>query len=177
MQGPQNDENINGTHPAMCAALHTNSDVQLPYRLPVCLQYHSDYCVEDCLDKFEMQTVLEAAQNSQDAQVGYSCDYQNKRAARACNEVRECIKGHRKLHTEVSEKSVPYIGHRHVTRLCSDAYGKGVVRSNQESVNLRAYGTTRDVLAAETFRTTATLVFSWQRLERLARGLVQQRSR
>ena len=36
LQGPQNDESINGTHPAMTVALPYNSDVQLPYRLPVC---------------------------------------------------------------------------------------------------------------------------------------------
>jgi hypothetical protein len=31
-RGPQNEENLNGTHPATCAAMQTNSDVQLPYR-------------------------------------------------------------------------------------------------------------------------------------------------
>ena len=49
------------------------------------------------------------------------------------------------------------IGKRHVTRLCSDAYGKGIVRSQQESINLRVYSRDTDVLAAETFRTASTV--------------------
>ena len=157
MQGPQNDEYLNSTHPLMCAALQCNSDVQLPYRLPICANSHSDLCQDGCVDKTDIKSVVEAAQNSQDAQVGYACDYQNKRAARACHEVRECVKGHSKLHASISNQPVSYIGHRHLVRLCSDAYGKGIVRSNQESANLRAYGSSRDVLTAETFRTAGTV--------------------
>ena len=44
-------------------------------------------------------------------------------------------------------------------RLCSDAYGKGVVRSNQESTNLRANTKDNDVTSAETFRTAQTVTF------------------
>ena len=51
------------------------------------------------------------------------------------------------------------IGKRHVTRLCSDAYGKGIVRSLQESTNLRVYSKDTDVLAAETFRTAYSVAF------------------
>ena len=35
MHGPMNEPNINGTHPAMLVAQRFNSDVQLPYRLPL----------------------------------------------------------------------------------------------------------------------------------------------
>ena len=35
LRGPMHDPNLNGTHPALLAALRCNSDVQLPYRLPV----------------------------------------------------------------------------------------------------------------------------------------------
>ncbi len=44
LHGPMNEENLNGTHPAMLAAQRCNSDVQLPYRLPVCEATH------DCPD-------------------------------------------------------------------------------------------------------------------------------
>ena len=41
----RNDEWLNGTHPALLVALRCNSDVQVPYRLPVCLETHAvDVC-------------------------------------------------------------------------------------------------------------------------------------
>eukprot|EP00971_Amphidinium_carterae_P230829 4580643-Amphidinium_carterae.1 len=45
--GPVNDPNLNGTHPALLAALRCNSDVQLPYRFPVQKGTHCDHLCED----------------------------------------------------------------------------------------------------------------------------------
>ena len=42
LHGPQNEENVNGTHPVLLAALQCNSDVQLPYRFPICEATHDD---------------------------------------------------------------------------------------------------------------------------------------
>ena len=99
LHGPQNEENLNGTHPAMLAALQCNSDVQLPYRFGISEQTHcTTACTENCVDIASSKEVVEAAQNAQDAQAGYACDYQNKRAARSCNEVKECVKGHKQMH-------------------------------------------------------------------------------
>ena len=95
--------------------------------------------------------VNEALQCAQDAQVGYACDYQNKRAARCCNEVKESVKGHKHLSRSLEGRRPNYIGKRHMTRLCSDAYGRGIVRSNQESTNLRTVGNDADVTSAESF--------------------------
>ncbi len=36
LHGPMNQENLNGTSPAMLAVQQFNSDVQIPYRLPLC---------------------------------------------------------------------------------------------------------------------------------------------
>ncbi len=47
---------------------------------------------------------------------------------------------------------------RHTMRILSDSYGKGVVRSQAESCNLRLYSDELDVVAAEAIRTT---VFSF----------------
>jgi hypothetical protein len=69
--GPQNEENFNGTHPAMCMALQTNSDVQLPYRFALDTYTHADgECQENCVSKASFKEVLEACQNIQDAQAG-----------------------------------------------------------------------------------------------------------
>ena len=68
----------------------------------------------------------------------------------------KCRKGHGQLGEDIAHERPAYIGKRHVTRLCSDAYGKGVVRSNQERVNLNAYAKDNAVVAAETVRTAQT---------------------
>ncbi len=161
LHGPQNEENLNGTHPAMLAALQCNSDVQLPYRFPITKATHADasVCDEDCIGKVDIEDMIDAAQHAQDAQAGYACDYQNKRGARGCNEVKECIKGHRTLHDTVATRRPAYIGKRHVSRLCSDAYGKGVVRPNVESINLRVYSKDHDVTAAESSHTAQAILF------------------
>ena len=157
LHGPRNEENQNGTHPAMSAFSQTNSDVQLPYRFAITEETHDDMvCPEKCSRKHTLKDVIETVQSIQDAQIGYQCDYQNKRAARSCNEVKECMKGHRKLSADTVDKSPNYIGKRHVTRLCSDAYGKGIVRSQQESMNLRISGNEHNVTSAEMFSTHST---------------------
>jgi len=160
LQGPQNDEYLNGTHPAMSVALPYNSDVQLPYRLPICASTQAtQFCANNCIDFVNHNESIEAAQYAQDAQIGYSCDYQSKRSARSCNETKEYVKGHKDIHTALVDKPIRVIGKRHVTRLCSDAYGKGIVRSLQESTNLRVCSKDSDVLFAESFRTSGTVAF------------------
>ena len=159
LHGPRNEENVNATHPALAAFLQTNSDVQLPYRFAITAGTHAaEECQEACVEVGSTTAVIEAVQSSQDAQVGYACDYQNKRAARSCNEVKECVKGHRRLHDEVATHRPSYIGDRHTKRLLSDTYGRGIVRSNQESTNLRVYSEDHDVTAAESFHTAQTMV-------------------
>ena len=54
---------------------------------------------------------------------------------------------------KIADKRTSYIGHRHVTRILSDYYGRGIVRSNPESTNLRAYSRSEDVTAAEAIKT------------------------
>ena len=72
--------------------------------------------------------MIEAAQQSQDAQAGYACDYCNKRQPCAAHEIKEWCKGQHELGAEVRKERPNYIGKRLVTRFMSDAYGKGIVR-------------------------------------------------
>ena len=154
MEGPRNEESINGTHPAMAAETQTNGDVQVPYRFPITPETHdNEKCKKECWKLNDTKTMAETMQAAQCAQIGYTCDYCCKRAARSCNEVKECMKGHRKLHRQISEQNASYIGKRHVLRLCSDCYGKGICRSNQESINLRIGGNDKMVTSAESFHT------------------------
>ena len=65
---------------------------------PICPPTHATkHCKDDCINSVNYKNMLEAAQNAEDTQAGYACAYQNKRAARSCNEVKEAIKGQRTL--------------------------------------------------------------------------------
>jgi hypothetical protein len=46
-----------------------------------------------------------------------------------------------------------------MTRLRADAYGEGVIRSKQESVNLIFVGANEDVTSAESFHAASIVVF------------------
>ena len=59
---------------------------------------------------------------------------------------------------KIADKRTSYIGHRHVTRILSDYYGRGIVRSNQESTNLRTYIRWGDVTSAEAIKTNKNIV-------------------
>ena len=85
--GPVNDANLNGTHPALLAALRCNSDVQLPYRFPVTEVFHSDRCRGNCDLKVSVFDYAKSMQVAQAAQAGYGADYQNKRYPIARHEV------------------------------------------------------------------------------------------
>ena len=99
-----------------------------------------------------------AAQTEQNAQAGYAADYQNKRSAQSFNEVKEAKKGHHALADKIGDKRISYIGHRHVTRTLSDYYGRGIVRSNQERTNLRAYCRPQNVTSAEAINTNKNVI-------------------
>ena len=59
---------------------------------------------------------------------------------------------------KIAAKRTSYNGHRHVTLILSDYYGRGIVRSNQESTNLRAYSRTDEVIAAEAIKTNKNVM-------------------
>ena len=72
----------------------------------------------------------------------------------AFNEVKECCKGQVALAQEVSGLSAGKVWRRFASRLMSDAYGKGVVRSQTENKNLCIHAGEQDVTHAETRRTS-----------------------
>ena len=92
MHGLMNHEYLNDTSSALLAAQQCNSDVQLPYRLPICETTHSSECSSRCWESCDAGTIIEAVQRSQDAQAGYACDYFSKRQPMAFNEVKGCCK-------------------------------------------------------------------------------------
>ena len=159
LHGPMNHENLNGTSSAMLAVQQFNSDVQIPYRLPICEETHAACCDNACWQVKDTQTMVQACQAGQDAQAGYACDYCAKRQPMAFNEIKECCKGHQSLNESVKDEKIGYVGKRHATRFMSDAYGKGIVRGQVENMNLRAYTDWSDVTFAETLSTAPCCSF------------------
>ena len=157
LHGPMNNEWLNGTQPALLAAHGSNSDVQLPYRLPVC--EHTMSCDGVCLPTIDEEEMVLASQLAQDAQAGYACDYGNKRQPMAFTEVKACLKGIRALGQHVGQLPPPRQIKRFALRICNDAYGKGIVRGHTENTNLRAYTKEHDITSAETVRTAYTTSF------------------
>jgi hypothetical protein len=153
MYGPRNEPNVNGTHPALLAGGGFNSDVQLPYVFPVHEATHSSHCTADCVGSIDEDEIIRAAQRTQDARIGYSCDYQNKRNPMCMHEIKEYQQGHRALNAKLSKDVRGYVGRRHAQRIMSDFYGKGIVRGAVECVNLLTHASHPDVTAAETIKT------------------------
>ena len=85
MHGPYGHVWLNMTHPALLAGFRCNSDVQLPYRLPILCAT----CRAKLPTRQLRKQALLAAQRAQDAQTGYACDYCAKNQPMAYKEIQE----------------------------------------------------------------------------------------
>ena len=170
LHGPYSHAWLNMTHPALLAALRCNSDVQLPYRLPV--------MCEKCrisAPRLRRRALL-AAQRAQDAQTGYSCDYCGKNQPMAYKEIQEFRKGHQNLHATHAQEGPGKLGRRHVCRFLSDAYCKGIVRGQVECCNLRATYQDTYAVAAESLRTSPTVAFMGAQYLALVKQVQEQKN-
>ena len=158
LHGPNGHEFLNATHSAMLAAQRCNSDVQLPYRLPI-IDGKTHFCDNPKCLEFKEKDLIEATQVAQDAQAGYACDYCNKRQPLAFNECKECVKGLKQLSERYRDNPLNKLGKRYAMRIMSDAYGKCCVRAAVENTNLRAYARNDDITSAESIKTCQTVSF------------------
>ncbi len=152
--GPVNDPDLNGTHPALLAALRCNSDVQVPYRFPILPELHENgRCQAGCATSTEVRDVVKQAQQTQAAQAGYSCDYSNKRAAIAVQEAKEWEKAQAELAKDLEGKPTGYAMSRHTKRLATDCFARGVCRASVECINLVDHAQSMDPTRAESIKT------------------------
>ena len=145
LHGPRSDPNLNGSSGILLAMGRDNSDVQIPYRLPVCEVTHSQLCKKNCVQVAARQQgwakeMERAAAMAQAAQVGCLTDYANKGQAAALHECKEFGKGHETLSTDhLKQASQAYASKRHVQRLVADCYARGRVRGAVETENLNLH--------------------------------------
>lgn len=163
----QNDDYLNPTSGALLVATSIlgsvcNSDVQPPYKLPICeLTHGNTKCKKKCLVQATNVKLAKAMQQSQNARIGYTTDYQCKRNCSSFHELREIEKGHRAINKKIRREThtYKYLYARHVKRCISDNVAKSCVRSLQESTNLRAYQQPTDILGAEVIQTSGQCSF------------------
>lgn len=155
------NEWLNGTHPAFLASLHCNSDVLVPYRLPLIPETHSkELCdIDDCLRMHNRESVMNALEQSQRDCIGYITDYITKRQPIATNEVDRFIRGHRELMAKLRGGALSTAAIRHTQRLLSDVLGRGTVRKAVECTNLMVCRKKHDVTAAESIKSHLLVPF------------------
>ena len=151
IEGPRNEENLNGGHPALTVGCRCNNNVQVGYRLDVTPETHSRLCKAGCTRSEDYDAVLRSAQRDQDAQLGYACDYTTKGNPIGTREVKAFAEGHKRLACELQDSKPTYVFSRHCKRILSDLYGNGVTRGAVEDCNLRTQSRTNAVTAAEFF--------------------------
>lgn len=174
VSGVRNEANVNGTASGMLP-LGMNSDVQLPYCLPITQETHSVSCAEECWKLDTEERIIETIQIAMDARTGYKTDYKCKPPMKGVHEVREMCKGHAKLGEDLEKEKLGTIGARHARRILFDIYQKSIVRSQVEVTNLRAYWDGTHVTFPESFQTTLPKFFAGKSFLRLVEEHTENR--
>eukprot|EP00975_Prorocentrum_lima_P037270 7842785-Prorocentrum_lima.AAC.1 len=75
----------------------------------------------------------------------------------AVQDVKAWKQGTLELHKDLLGNAIGYVGARSSQRVLSDLFCRGVSRGAVETTNLMVNGDSRDVVKAETFRTSSTV--------------------
>ena len=154
------NEWLNGSHPVLLANLPFNSDVLVPYRLPLMPQTHSTRCeLEGCLEIHSVSDIMKVLEQSMRDQIGYISDYVTKKQPVATSEVDRFIRGHRELQKQLHGSALSTAAIRHTQRLLSDVLGRGTARKAVECTNLIVCRRKHDVTAAESLKSHLLVPF------------------
>ena len=152
--GKRNCPWLCGSARILTALIRSNTNTMPNYRVPILPCTHDAKCQENCVtDEAMMQRLCLAASKAAKQTTGYFGGYTSKRqpvgkyeleqSARTLNLLAEKIKG-----------SPPYVQFMRVTsRMMTDLYGKGTLRTMPEEFNLGTYMQRQDATAAEFLRT------------------------
>ena len=110
---------LNGAVPALLVASGDN-DIKNPTRLVISSKTHDKECEENGAQSNNLTAQVKAMEASQAAQVGYHCDYCNKRQPVGIHECKEWAKGHKTLEQGVKGERLSYKAKRHTPRIISD---------------------------------------------------------
>ena len=127
---------VNGAIPALLVGAGDNNDVKLPIRLPITSQTHDVTCKASCIHTTSWEAVIDAAEASQAAQVGYHCDYSTKRHPCGVRECKEWSKGHVNLENQMRGEPLSVQARKHTKRIISDCFCRGILRVPNETSKL-----------------------------------------
>ena len=107
----RNSGTINATVPAMAVGTGDNNDIKIPYRFGITATSHemecqASWCQPCASNEKDIDDMIRAVETSQAAQVGYHCDYCNKRQPIGVAEANEW------------EKRPSNLAHRNTRRIC-----------------------------------------------------------
>ena len=189
LEASRSSGSVNGCISCISVGGRDNNDIKVPYRLPILEQTHERCCKERCFEKASTDSVIDAVETAQSAQVGYHCDYANKRQPLGIHEANEWAKGHKTLATAMEHETITYATRRHAQRIVSDCFARGILRTPNETTKLNDIAGHTEPTAAEvtstgpcvTFNGEAFLALVEQRTNLnprvLEKGLLQARSR
>ena len=132
----RNSGSVNGTMPTAAVGSGDNGDIKVPYRLPILEATCDSTCTGDCHKMVAIEAMIDAVDSSQAAQVGYHCDYGNKRQPIGVYEARKWEKGQRALAEKLKGESTTYSARRHAQRIMSDCFARGILRTPNETAKL-----------------------------------------
>ena len=159
LEASRGSGSVNGCIPAVTVGSGDNNDIKVPYRLPILRQTHEKCCEQRCFEKESMQSVIDAVEASQSAQVGYHCDYANKRQPLGMHEASEWVKGHQYLAAALKKETLTYATRRHAQRIVSDCFARGILRTPNETSKLNDVVGHADPTAAEVTSTAPCVTF------------------
>ena len=180
---------VNGTIPSFAVGSGNNGDIKVPYRLPILETTRDAVCKERCFEKQSVDAISEAVDDSQAAQVGYHCDYCNKRQPIGLHECREWAKGHVNLAEKLQDETLTYATRRHAQRVLSDCFARGILRTPNETAKLNDAVGHSEPTRAEVTTTAPFGTFSGEaflslveqrastKADILTKGLLQARSK
>jgi hypothetical protein len=143
---------LNGTHPAMCVALRITRVDLLWTRTPTQTANARIIASAELVSKRCWTLARTLGMHKRVTLVIIKTSERPNLAIRSRN-------ASEVIDASMSRSRLAYIGKRHATHLCADAYGKGIIRSQQESINLRVAGANDNVKSAESFHAASCANF------------------
>jgi hypothetical protein len=155
--GKRQDSYFSGTSPPLAFIFESNTNLQVPYRLPIAESTHDIDCTSSkCLSQKQMRKIAIATQRAQKNIGGYWGGYIAKRQKTGQFELKKSIETLPLLKSKLEEKALPSAGHNlaHIcNRMFTTLEGKGMLRTGTEEFMLAVGYRANDELAAEFVRT------------------------
>jgi hypothetical protein len=161
--GRRRDAYFSGTAALKAHLFRSNTNLQVPYRLPITEHTHDTECKSTkCLSQRNVKKMTLATQRAQKAMSGYFGGYIGKRQKTGQFELKKSVEALPHLQEKLEARALPGASHQlaHVcNRVFTTLEGKGILRTGTEEFMLASGYKENDELAAEFVRTCRHTLF------------------